>query len=196
MLSFLLATTVSAAKPATSFIQPTTVLVPTEPSLSLYYEITPRRKAFLDTIAYTEGTDRVIDKKQTGYNIMFAHIPFYSYDTHPYKVICTHWICSSASGRYQILDKTFNSIQKNLKLSGYAPFRSFSPQYQDQMALYLMDKRGALKYVDSGKIDTALQLLSYEWASLPPSRYGQPIFSPYQTKRIYYLYLGLHQKRA
>lgn len=195
LFSFLIAA--STIQPITkTIIPPTAVLQGTSPNTQIYYELTPRRKAILDTIAYTEGLDRRIDKTSTGYNYSFAYIPFTPGKTHPYKTICSPSICSSAAGRYQILDVTYNWLQSHLKLNGLSPFPAFTPIYQDQMALYLIDaKRHALGLIDNGSINQALDILSYEWASIAPGRYGQPTLSRQQTLKIYYQFLQLHQTK-
>lgn len=46
-------------------------------------------------------------------------------------------------------------------------------------------KRKALDEVDSGNLDRFLEICSWEWASLPPARYGQPILSVAKCREIY-----------
>ena len=123
-------------------------------SKQLYYELTPERLAILDLIAYTEGTDRDINKTKAGYNILYNFVPFVPGRDHPRRIICTgsgtNRPCSSAAGRYQILNTTWDLLQNKLRATGFRPFPSFEPIYQDQAALFLIDfKQNALTDVDS-----------------------------------------------
>jgi lysozyme len=83
---------------------------------------------------------------------------------------------SAAAGAYQFLPTTWREASRKLAL------RDFSPANQDQAALYLVERRGALEAVDhSGLGSAVLARLSREWASLPASHggssYGQPVKS-------------------
>lgn len=190
LYSFILPKTFGAILP------PTYIISPTNPTQQIYYELTPRRKAFLDLIAYTEGTDRSIDRNQSGYNILYSYQTFIPGKSHPNRVICANNLCSSAAGRYQILNFTYFNLQQDLLKSGFLPFPSFAPQYQDQMALYLIDKkRRCLDAIDREDLTKAFLCLSYEWASLPPGIYGQPIVSKPKAIQVYYYYLGIHQRQ-
>ncbi len=165
-----------------------------------YYELTPRRMAILDTIAWAEGTDRNINTTKEGYNIIFTFKRFSDFSKHPRRVACHGRLCSTAAGRYQFLDKTWDDIQKWLRNAGMRPFPSIEPDYQDQAALYLIDaKRKAMKYVDIGNLTAFLEKCSWEWASLPVpglspprSRYpGQPARSESEFTDLFNRYLAL-----
>jgi len=70
----------------------------------------------------------------------------------------------------------------------------FGPRSQDQAALYLMEKRGALASFDAqGLTHEVLARLAPEWASLPAhhggSYYGQPVKSAAELRRFYALEL-------
>lgn len=162
----------------------------------LYYELTPQRLAILDLIAWTEGTDREIGKTKVGYDLLFGYQKFTPGRDHPRIHRPFGNTTSTAAGRYQILDKTWDSIQRGLKKSGFKPFPSFEPIYQDQAALYLIDaKRKTLPAVDAGNLNPFLEACSWEWASVPNcqgnGRYGQPIVAPAQCRQIYNQLLNL-----
>jgi muramidase (phage lysozyme) len=118
-------------------------------------------KAWLDVIAYAEGTYGVGDN---GYNQTFAYRTFRSYADHPRISITSGGYTSTAAGRYQFLNTTWDGL--NLP--------DFSPQNQDKGALMLTERRGALGDVQAGNISSALQKCNKEWASFPGSPYGQP----------------------
>lgn len=101
------------------------------------------------------------------YNTLFGGGTFSSYSQHPNKKICRGSLCSTAAGKYQFLKKTWDEVQAKLKLP------DFSPISQDIAAVYLIARRKALKNVIDGNLPLVMQKLSYEWASIPPARYGQ-----------------------
>lgn len=140
------------------------------PSFSPKYPITRIRQAWLDLIAWCEGTSG-----PDGYRTCFTGAKFDSFADHPRKVHCAGRLCSDAAGRYQFLSTTWDECRRALGLP------DFSPASQDQAALYLIDRRGALENIDRLQMVNALEKLSWEWASLPNSRgqgrYGQPIKS-------------------
>ena len=81
---------------------------------------------------------------------------------------------SAAAGAYQFLPGTWGEASRKLKLA------DFGPASQDQAALYLVEKRGALRRFErEGLSAGVLARLSAEWASLPASHggsyYGQPV---------------------
>lgn len=64
---------------------------------------------------------------------------------------------TTAAGAYQITRTTWNDIQRTQRLS------DFSPRNQDQAAIFLIDRRGAMEAVLSGNVGYACQLLRNEW---------------------------------
>ena len=75
---------------------------------------------------------------------------------------------SSAVGRYQIVRTTRRNIQKALSLPATA---KFDADMQDRMACYLLGQRGIDKWLSGRlKLDSLIDNLSREWASLPTSK--------------------------
>jgi len=139
--------------------------------------------AFLDTIAYAEGT-------RNHYNYIFDFVLFYNYNDHPRRTICVARLCSNAAGRYQILSKTWDPIRAALRL------KNFSPTNQDKAALELIRRAQAYNQVknasDFKMFQSAMRKLNRIWASLPGSPYGQHTYSTAQlwakfkqARRIY-----------
>jgi muramidase (phage lysozyme) len=146
------------------------------------FAITPERRALLNTIRYAEGTWANGD--DIGYRIMFGGSVFASLDRHPDRVIRSSGYASAAAGAYQFMPPTWNMVTRALGLSG------FNPDAQDQGALFLIQRRGALTMADQGQLTPQLAaLLAPEWASFPTLRgssyYGQPVRS-YQSLRNFY----------
>jgi muramidase (phage lysozyme) len=147
------------------------------------YEITPKRRALLDTIRYAEGT--WANGSEIGYRIMFGGGTFSDLKRHPDRVIHGGRYSSAAAGAYQFLPGTWAGAARALKLN------SFGPQEQDQAALWLVQQRGALAEIDRGEFSPAvINRLSPEWASLPTlwggSYYGQPVKGYRDLHRFYH----------
>ena len=145
------------------------------------YELTPERRALLNTIRYAEGTWK--DGEDKGYLIMYGGGQFQDLSRHPERVIMKRF-SSAAAGAYQFLPKTWKGVAKELKLS------SFEPRHQDQAALHLVERRGALKEIDrQGLTKNAMAKLALEWASFPTwtgrSAYGQPVKSHQELASFY-----------
>jgi muramidase (phage lysozyme) len=82
------------------------------------------------------------------------------------------------------LPGTWKGVARELKLA------SFEPQHQDQAALHLAKRRGALKEIDQrGLTKAAMAKLAPEWASFPTytgrSAYGQPAKSHQELASFY-----------
>jgi len=123
------------------------------------YEITPVRKAFLKTINWAEGSP--------GYNQLFSYVPYNNLGPHPGIKIPFGSTYSTAAGAYQFLFNTWHEVIKRLGIDDF-----MSAENQDQAALERINQRGALQDLDKGDIASAVNKLSWEWASLPPARYG------------------------
>lgn len=132
-------------------------------------------KALLDTIAYTEGTR---GRGKDGYNVTFAYRYFDNCDEHPAMKICSGSLCSTAAGRYQFLSRTYEGLKMD----------SFWPEAQERGALELVRRRGVTLPpgpMTATQFANALDRLSYEWASLPPARYGQTRLTMQQVRDEY-----------
>jgi lysozyme len=146
------------------------------------YELTPERRALLNTIRFAEGT--WTENGQDGYRVLFGGRMVSSLDRHPNQIQYSSRYTSAAAGAYQFLPGTWDEASKKLNLS------DFGPGSQDQAALYLIERRNALHLADSGKITpTLIAKLAPEWASLPTysgnSYYGQPVKRYDDLRRFY-----------
>jgi muramidase (phage lysozyme) len=138
----------------------------------------PNVKAFLRVIRAGEGTS-----DEAGYRRMFGGELFESFADHPRKPITKSLggkpLTSTAAGAYQFLSRTWDECAKALGL------RDFSPASQDQAALFLIKRRGALEDVVAGRLEAAVAKCAREWASLPGSPYGQPVKTMAQVCATY-----------
>lgn len=126
--------------------------------------------AFLDVIAYAEGTQGW--GNQDGYNVMYTYKVFTDYSHHPNTINCGGGWCSDAAGRYQFLFQTWEEVRQKLNLQDFSSIR------QDLGCLELLRRRWAYEDVenssDYNRFTSAVYKCNKEWASLPGSPYGQP----------------------
>lgn len=125
----------------------------------------PNMRKMLNLIASSEGVKH-------GYNTLFGNQQFNNLGAHPnvrkaFKQTDGATNYTTAAGRYQFLNSTWNNLAKQYG------FRDFSPQSQDLGAVALIAQRGALDDVLNGRWESAIGKLGKEWASLPSSTYKQ-----------------------
>lgn len=145
------------------------------------YALTPERRALLNTIRYAEGTWR--GGSVEGYRMIYGGELVNSLDRHPERVVVRSY-ASAAAGAYQFLPDTWEGAADSLSLRG------FGPAAQDQAALYLVERSGALAAVDRGRLTPELMArLAPIWASFPTlsgaSHYGQPVKRGDELARFY-----------
>lgn len=140
-------------------------------------------RPILDLLGLSEGTD-----KGRGYNETLAYGAYTGGPVDLIKMtikqvddlqgkILAHpknkWN-SSAVGRYQIVRTTRRNIQKALSLPSSA---KFDRDMQDRMGCYLLGQRGIDKWLAGRlKLESLLDNLAREWASLPTSK-GKGFYS-------------------
>lgn len=107
-----------------------------------------QRKAFLDMVAWSEGTDNGRQKTRNhGYDVIVGGELFTDYSDHPRKLVTLNpKLKSTAAGRYQLLSRWWDAYRKQLGL------KDFSPESQDAVALQQIKERGALQTVDEDGI--------------------------------------------
>ena len=124
-------------------------------------EINNQRKAFLDMLAWSEGTDNGRQKTRNhGYDVIVGGELFTDYSDHPRKLVTLNpKLKSTGAGRYQLLSRWWDAYrQRSLK--------DFSKD-QDAVALQQIKERGALPMIDRGDIRQAIDRYRNVWASLP-----------------------------
>ncbi len=146
-----------------------------------HYLMTPERRALLNTIRFAEGTWK--EGKDLGYRTLYGGGIFKDLSWHPERIVVRRY-SSAAAGAYQFMPATWSSVASELKLP------SFEPRHQDQAALHLVKKRGALGEIDAnGLTASAMDRLAPEWASFPTrsgsSAYGQPVKSHAELAGFY-----------
>ncbi len=137
----------------------------------------PRLKAFLDTIAYSEGTSTSPLTQNDGYDVIVTGINgpsiFTDYSKHPFEdggmvtVRAVPLLQSTAAGRYQLLARYWRVYKVQLGLTDY------SPASQDAVAIQQMKERGAIDYIEADNPQVAIEACSNIWASFPGNDYQQ-----------------------
>ena len=132
-------------------------------------EINNQRKAFLDMLAWSEGTDNGRQKTRNhGYDVIVGGELFTDYSDHPRKLVTLNpKLKSTGAGRYQLLFLLVGCLPQ-----AAWPERLLS-ESQDAVALQQIKERGALPMIDRGDIRQAIDRCSNIWASLPGAGYGQ-----------------------
>ncbi|MES0320016.1 glycoside hydrolase family 104 protein [Citrobacter sedlakii] len=172
-----------------------------------------RVRAFMRMIRVCEGTTG-----EQGYERLFGGESFIrdyhkTFSTHPQIKITRvnkktgKIYISSAAGAYQVMGYTWDDRSTTFWRKKYG-IADFSPESQDLLCVVILKEKvrdNALKLIIQGKIKEAIEnSCSYEWASLPPGRHGQPIKSLNECLRNYDLFLkeelegktNLHIKRG
>ena len=106
-------------------------------------EINNQRKAFLDMLAWSEGTDNGRQKTRNhGYDVIVGGelLPDYSI-TLTQTCHAKPKLKSTGAGRYQLLSRWWDAYRKQLGL------KDFSPKSQDAVALQQIKERGALPMI-------------------------------------------------
>jgi lysozyme len=169
----------TAPAPRQVAVLPPLPRVPAAPQL---FAITPERRALLNTIRYAEGTWK--NGEDVGYHVMFGGSLTPSLERHPNRVNYSSRYASAAAGAYQFMPFTWDMVVRATGLRG------FHPESQDQAAIFLIQRRGALHLADRGELSPELAArLAPEWASFPTiaghSYYGQPVKRYDELRRFY-----------
>lgn len=146
----------------------------------------PNTAAFLDMLAFAEGTGHIGDD---GYDVVVGSTParpilFRDYARHPNVLVGFRYQSSAAgestaAGRYQILHRIAEHYIAQLRLP------DFGPESQDRIALQLIRECRAVEDIEAGRIDRAIAKCCSRWASLPGAGYGQHEQSLTRLRRAY-----------
>jgi muramidase (phage lysozyme) len=146
--------------------------------------ISKNLKAFLDMIAWSEGTTRIEGNKD-GYNVLVGGGLFTDMTNHPHQLIHVNQrLDSTAAGRYQLLARYYDFYRKLLGLN------DFSPASQDAIAIQQIKECRALKDVEAGRFNIAVNKCAHIWASLPGANYGQHENKLPKLQEMYLTYGG------
>ena len=124
-------------------------------------EINNQRKAFLDMLAWSEGTDNGRQKTRNhGYDVIVGGELFTDYLITRKLVTLNPKLKSTGADATSFFSRWWDAYRKQLGL------KDFSPKSQDAVALQQIKERGALPMIDRGDIRQAIDRCSNIWASL------------------------------
>lgn len=151
--------------------------------------MTNNMRAFLDMLAWSEGTSTSKFTKNNGYDVIVGGLDspniFTDYSDHPGVLVTVNkkGLKSTAAGRYQLLLRYWKAYKTQLNL------KDFSPASQDLVAIQQIQERRAIPMIERGQIEQAIFACSNIWASLPGNDYGQ-FAHPVETLVEQYVRLG------
>lgn len=140
------------------------------PRCELAGQIHGNLAAFLDMIAWSEGTDNGRQKTaDRGYDVIVGGGNFVGYADHPRVMVelPALGIKSSAAGRYQLLGRYWDAYRRTLGLT------QFDPASQDRVAIQQIKECKAIAQIERGDFEGAVQSCRRIWASLPGAGYSQ-----------------------
>lgn len=145
--------------------------------------------AFMNTIAFTEGTDNNRQKTNCfGYDVIVGGELFTDFKDHPNKLVKLNAnLSSTAAGRYQILYRFWVIYKKQLNLPDFSPFS------QDLYCRNILKEQRAIEPLLNGDFELAIKRTNNIWASLPDSPYGQHTYSMDEAKGIYVMNGGTYR---
>ena len=153
--------------------------------------ISKNLRAFLNTLAWSEGTSTSPTTRCRGYDVIVTGADgkseiFADFSKHPFaagrksKVINSNGLTSNASGRYQFMLRDWAHYRTQLCLP------DFGPESQDRWAIQLIRERKALPLIEAGRFAEAIAAVRNLWASLPGAGYkDQPMRDLRELTRIY-----------
>jgi len=168
----------------------TSVVMPDiDPTKNWAYPVNvPRVRAFLDTIAVTEGTTG-----PKGYYRQYTGSHFSSFEDHPRELKCadsnSKELCSDAAGRYQFLSTSWDRFAPMVKA------KNFSPTYQDLVAIELIRDKNALKDIEEGRVEEAFKKLHMVWPSFGETEIDVELIMP-KLVGTYEQKLALYQVKS
>lgn len=135
-------------------------------------------QAFLDTIAWAEGT-----AGPHAYRMQFTGTQFSSFQDHPREIKCGSSygsrLCSDAAGKYQFLSTTWDRMANKIDAS------DFSPANQDRAAIALLDDYGVLEDIEAGSFSYAVIQLIPVWPSLQDVGNGDRARAIVRLEQVY-----------
>jgi muramidase (phage lysozyme) len=146
-------------------------------------------RAFLNMIAFAEGTAKAPDPYRVTYSYAYTVRDLAFHPAELRGAATAQWrewggerlpdaMCrgagrspgcvSTAAGKYQMILPTWHGCKLALRLP------DFGPASQDAAAVHLITRRGALLDVTNGRLVAAIKKVRSEWASMPGAGVAQP----------------------
>ena len=132
-------------------------------------EINNQRAAFLDMLAWSEGTDNGRQKTRNhGYDVITGGELFTDYSDHPRKLVTLN-----QNSNQQVPDATSFFPVGGMPTASSLAWKTSLRKVRTLWHCSRLGERGALPMIDRGDIRQAIDRCSNIWASLPGAGYGQ-----------------------
>ena len=132
-------------------------------------EINNQRKAFLDMLAWSEGTDNGRQKTRNhGYDVIVGGELFTDYSDHPRKLVTLN-----PNSNQQAPDAPSFFPVGGMPTASSLAWKTSLRKVRTLWHCNQIKERGALPMIDRGDIRQAIDRCSNIWASLPGAGYGQ-----------------------
>jgi muramidase (phage lysozyme) len=153
----------------------------------------PNVSAFSRCVRSAESNNRDDD---SAYRTLFGGELVKDLSCHPRIAKSSPWGYTSAAGAYQAMcavpgrvqTDTWGDFCKDMGVPVDA--MPFDKPTQDAFFVWCVRRRNALQAVLDGDLEKAVTLCSYEWASFPPGRYGQPTTTIDKLRAVFLQYGG------
>ena len=105
-----------------------------------------QRKAFLDMLAWSEGTDNGRQEtRNPRYDVIAGGERLIDYPDHPRKLVTLNPKLKSDAGRYQLLSRWWDAYRKQLGSERFSPKKSGLPLQQIKDAAFTHDDCGDIR---------------------------------------------------
>lgn len=148
-------------------------------------------KAMLRCVRSAEST-----QDETAYRMLYGKTLIDDLSHHPRIAVQSPWGWTSAVGAYQAMCAVHGKVKTDTwgdfcrDMGTTADQMPFDPETQDCFGVWCIKRRAALSDVISGNLEAAITKCSYEWASFPPGRYGQPTTTLDKLRSVFLHYGG------
>jgi muramidase (phage lysozyme) len=153
----------------------------------------PNVSAFARCVRSAESNNR---DDGSAYRTIFGGELIDDLSCHPRIARQSKWGWTSAAGAYQAMCAVPGRVQTDTwgdfcrDMGVPVDAMPFDQPTQNAFLVWCVRRRNALQAVLDGDLEKAVDLCSYEWASFPPGRYGQPTTTIDKLRAVFLQYGG------
>lgn len=150
-------------------------------------------RAILRCVRHSESNNR---DDGSAYRTLYGGELVEDISRHPRIAKMSPWGYTSAAGAYQAMCAVPGKVTTDTwgdfcrDMGSNVDEMPFDPDTQDCFAVWCLRRRGALSDAVHGRFESVIAKCSYEWASWPPGRYGQPTTTLDKLRSLYLEYGG------
>ncbi len=154
----------------------------------------PNVAAFARCVRSAESNNR---DDGSAYRTLYGGEQVADLSTHPRIAKTSPWGYTSAAGAYQAMCAVPGRVETDTwgdfcrELGVPVDAMPFDEPTQDAFFVWCVRRRQALQNVIDGDLERAVDKCSFEWASFPPGRYGQPTTTIDKLRAVFLRYGGM-----